>query len=371
MSRPQVDVIIVNYRSAALVGGVLSRLRSQGRWPHGRIWVVDNSSEPSHTRELRAMMGQAGGVEAVVQMTGAPATPTEAGSDLVQLSLPTNVGFGAGCNVAWAHSDAPYVLLLNPDALIDEQAVGRLAQVLQANPQLAAISPRTWWDRLGGWLLPPATPQRPWAQLKRAWASRRDPPSWASTQAERTAGLSFTQKAAASLWEVDMLSGAVLMLRRDAVQACGGLFDESFFMYFEDAQLSDRLRAGGWRLAITAEVDAVHTWRHELHKAPLMEAAKAHYLQQSGVLYRWLAPQWPRLSAMGVLGPVAHRFASGAQAADGLGPVCALSPVPSGDPAWVRAEGAWAPLNDREWDLLAPGAYWAWSPQGWMGFERL
>lgn len=42
-----------------------------------------------------------------------------------------------------------------------------------------------------------------------------------------------------------MLAGAVLMLRRDAVEACGGLFDESFFMYFEDAQLSDRLRAGG------------------------------------------------------------------------------------------------------------------------------
>ena len=352
MTAPRVDVIIVNYRSAALVAAVLSRLRRDGPWPYGRVWVVDNSVEPSHTRELQTLIGQAGG-------------------DLVQLTLPSNVGFGAGCNVAWAHSTAPYVLLLNPDALIDPEAVGRLALQLQANPRVAAISPRTWWDHVGGWLLPPATPQRPWAQLKRAWASRRDPPSWACSQTERTAGLSFTQKAPASLWDVDMLAGAVLMLRRDAVEACGGLFDESFFMYFEDAQLSDRLRAGGWRLAITPEVDAVHTWRHEAHKAPLMEAAKARYLKQSGPLFRWLEPWWPSLSAMGALGPVAHRFGQGTEAADGLGPVCALSPVPSGDPAWVRAGRAWAPLRQEEWDLLAPGNYWAWTQRGWVGFERL
>lgn len=130
MTAPRVDVIIVNYRSAALVAAVLSRLRRDGPWPYGRVWVVDNSVEPSHTRELQTLIGQAGG-------------------DVVQLTLPSNVGFGAGCNVAWAHSTAPYVLLLNPDALIDPEAVGRLALQLQANPRVAAISPRTWWDHVG------------------------------------------------------------------------------------------------------------------------------------------------------------------------------------------------------------------------------
>ena len=367
---PRVDVIVVNYRSAALVRGVLARLRASGRWPYGRIWVVDNSGEAGHAQELRTVIRDA--VGAVDAAPGAQTTSSpDQGQDVIQLTPASNAGFGAGCNAAWAQSDAPFVLLLNPDALIEAEQVEQLAQLLLSHPRVAAISPRTWWDRVGGWLLPPATPQRPWAHFKRAWASRQNPQAWASAEAERTARLSTAASPEAPLWDVAMLSGAVLLLRREAVQACAGLFNESFFMYFEDAELCDRLRACGWCLAIATQVDAVHSWRHEPHKAPLMDSAKGNYWGQQGQVIQWLKPWWPRLTAMGSLGPVAHHFETSVQAADGLGPICALSPVPSGDPAWVRATRAWACLNKQEWDLLAPGPYWAWTQRGWLGFKRL
>lgn len=371
MMAPWIDVIIVNYRSAELVRSAVGRLRTQGRWPYGRIWVVDNSGDAGHAQELQGVIREAGGVWGDGTWTAAQAPSGDLGPDLVQLTPGFNAGFGAGCNAAWAQSQAPFVLLLNPDAQIEAQHLGHLAQLLMSHPRMAAISPRTWWDRVGGWLLPPATPQHPWAQFKRGWASRRNAVAWAREQARRTAQLSATHPADEPLWDVPMLSGAVLLLRREAVAASGGLFDESFFMYFEDAELCDRLRACGWQLGIAPQLDAVHRWRHEPHKAPLMESAKGHYWSRQAPLSRWLQSTWPGLTAMGELGPVAHRFNTSAQAADALGPVCALSPVPSGDPAWVRAGGVWAHLSQHDWELLAPGDYWAWTEQGWLGFTRL
>jgi len=370
MTAPWVDVIIVNYRSAKLVRSALGRLRVQGRWPYGRIWVVDNSDDAGHAQELQTVIRDAGGALGGSAWTAAQAPGSDLSPDLVQLTPGFNAGFGAGCNAAWAQSQAPFVLLLNPDAQIECQQLEHLAKLLMSHPQMAAISPRIWWDRVGGWLLPPATPQHPWAQFQRGWASRRDAVAWASAQARRTTQLSASHAADAPLWDVPMLSGAVLLLRRDAVVASGGLFDESFFMYFEDAELCDRLRGFGWRLGIAAQVDAVHSWRHEPHKAPLMASAKGQYRSRQGRLSQWLMRAWPALTDMGELGPVAHRLNSSAQAADALGPVCALSPVPGGDPAWVRSGGAWACLNQQDWDLLAPGHYWAWTQRGWAGFTR-
>lgn len=370
MTAPWVDVIIVNYRSANLVRSVLGRLRVQGRWPYGRIWVVDNSGDAGHAQELQTVMREAGGVLRGSARAAALAPSVDQGPDLVQLTPELNAGFGAGCNVAWAQSQAPFVLLLNPDAQIEVQQLERLARIMERHPRMAAISPRTWWDRVGGWLLPPATPQHPWAQFKRARASRRDAVAWACAEAQQTARLSATPLADAPPWLVPLLSGAVLLLRREAVVASGGLFDESFFMYFEDAELCDRLRACGWQLGIAPQVDAVHSWRHEPHKAPLMESAKSHYWSRQGRLQQWIKQRWPSVTAMGELGPVAHRLDTSAVAADVLGPVCALSPVPSGDPAWVRAGRVWTCFSPQDWALLAPGDYWAWTQQGWLGFTR-
>jgi GT2 family glycosyltransferase len=49
----------------------------------------------------------------------------------------------------------------------------------------------------------------------------------------------------------DFLTAASVLLRREALETCG-LFDEEFFMYWEDADLSYRLRRGGWRLGVAA-----------------------------------------------------------------------------------------------------------------------
>lgn len=344
---PGIDVLMVNYRSADAVIAAVRALQGQaGRWPHGLIRLVDNSEDVQEAQALQTAFA------------GCP--------DVRVTVMARNVGFGAACNEAWAQSASPYALLLNPDALITAQAVARLAQELEQRPGLGAASPRTWWDRPGGWVLPCPTAQGPMHRMRRAWASRRDAQGWADEQVAHTRMVMRAQTPT----QVDMLAGAVLMLRREAVQQAGGLFDPAFFMYFEDADLSHRLRKAGWELAVVPAVDAVHAWRHQAHKAPLMEAGQQVFINRQAAWYRALRRLWPAAEAMGQLTGWAGAWLTHAEAAGSLGAVSAISPVPSGDPAWVRS-GPAAPLGAKEWDLLEPGCYWALGAAGWLGFEKL
>lgn len=350
MSEAAIDIIIVNYRAAGWVAEAVQRLRPGGQpWAHGMIHVVDNSADAAHAKALRSALGT---------MTGA--------GDVRLTVMPRNAGFGAGCNAAWALSRAEQVLLLNPDARITPQAVVQLAQSLARRPDLGAISPRTWWDEPGGWVLPCPTPQGAMARLQRAWRSRQDPVDWASRKARETA----TLMARRSPFEAETLAGAVMMLRRSAVESVGGLFDEDFFMYFEDAELSRRLRRSGWRLGLDPSVDAVHHWRHEPHKGPMMAQAEAVFRRGYPAWYRWLQRRWPEVEATGIVAPADDTFTCVEDAAQALGPVGALSPLACGDPAWVRAGLAFEVLSARDWALLAPGAHWAWTARGWRGFVR-
>lgn len=342
-----IDVVMVNYRSAQAVTAAVRALQGPGgRWPHGMVRVVDNSEEAGEAQALH--------------------TAFEGCPDVSVTVMPRNVGFGAACNEAWAQGPSPYMLLLNPDASITSEAVLRMAQELESRPTLGAASPRTWWDEPGGWVLPCPTAQGPVHRLRRARGSRRNPQRWADEQATRTR-MEMTSNSPVL---VDMLAGAVLLLRREAVAQAGGLFDPAFFMYFEDAELSQRLRAAGWELAVLPTVDAVHAWRHQPHKAPLMEAGQEVFIHRQAAWYRTLRSLWPAAEAMGRLPFRAGAWTTHEEAARGLGAVSALSPVPSGDPAWVRC-GAPTPLGAQEWNLLEPGHYWARNAKGWFGFEKL
>jgi GT2 family glycosyltransferase len=357
----RVDVVLVNYRGWAQVVEAVRQLRGDGQggdgahhegWPWGVIRVVDNSEDPSEARALNAALGTMPDVRVQV--------------------MERNLGFGAGCNAAWSGSKADHVLLLNPDARISREGVRQLAVSLQAHPELGAVSPRTWWDRPGGWVLPCPTPQDAGARLRRGAASRRDPSGWADAQVSATR----QTMGGAQPVQVTMLAGAVLMVRRSAVEAAatsqglrGCLFDPAFFMYFEDADLSRRLRAAGWRLALLPTVDALHEWRHQPHKAPMMARGEAIFLQRQPWLYRALRRIWPDAEAMGCLQTPAVELSDAHQAARVLGQVEALSPAPSGDPAWVRWLGA-SPLTADEWTRLEPGRYWARTAQGWQSFDK-
>ena len=92
-----------------------------------------------------------------------------------------------------------------------------------------------------------------------------------------------------------------MLLKRSALLAAGGLFDERFFLYWEDSDLMQRLRSAGYRLWMIPQALAVHEYTHSPEKGRLISAGwpayeKKHF--QSNRLARWLQALFPEPAPM-------------------------------------------------------------------------
>jgi GT2 family glycosyltransferase len=180
-----------------------------------------------------------------------------------------NLGYGAAANQAIASCTAEYVLLLNSDTLLQTGALMALSGYLDLHPRAAIVGPRLVEadGTLQASCYPFPTPLNTFLEN--------------STSAIRLGRLirhhiPLLRNSYLRTWPhtsarvVPWLKGAALAIRRAAFDAVGG-FDESYFMYFEDADLCYRLTAAGWQIHFTPATTVVHVggastrqWRTEM-----------------------------------------------------------------------------------------------------------
>ena len=151
-----------------------------------------------------------------------------------------NLGFSKANNIAIRQSKAQYVLLLNPDTFVAEDAVKKMLDFADSHPKAGGIGVRMHND---------------WGSLARE--SRRGLPS-PMTSFYKMVGLCRRKPTHPrygkyymgwlpwdSPQQIEVISGACFLLRRKALDEVG-LLDEDFFMSGEDVDLSYRLLKGGW-----------------------------------------------------------------------------------------------------------------------------
>jgi GT2 family glycosyltransferase len=164
-----------------------------------------------------------------------------------------NLGFGRACNVGAARRpDAEFVLVLNADTEVSAEAIERLVDTLRTDPELGVVGPEIVDD--GGRLRATGRgdPTR-LALLHQHTALRY-------LKVGRGAYAAYKSPAAAAGdgdRDVDVLNGAALMLPGPLFRELGG-FDESFFLYFEEADLCRRVRAAGRRVRWVRSARIVH-----------------------------------------------------------------------------------------------------------------
>ena len=151
------------------------------------------------------------------------------------------LGFGANNNVLIRATTAPYVYLLNPDTVSEPGSVARLADVLDAQPDVAAVAPRVVFGdgrvQDNAWRFP-------------------SPPT--AVRAALTLGRGgITQSGGDAPRRVDWAMACALMLRRSALDSVG-VFDEGYFMYSEETDLERRLADAGHAVVWTPAVTVVH-----------------------------------------------------------------------------------------------------------------
>ena len=151
-----------------------------------------------------------------------------------------NDGFAAGVNNGARATSSQFLLLLNPDCVLEPDACCQLADWLESHPDVAVAGPRI--RNADGTVQPSA---RRFPDLTTAIAGRS---SWLTRVLPGNPlsrhNLPARDPADATPVEVDWVSGACMCVRREAFDAIGGL-DEGFFLYWEDADFCRRLKHAG------------------------------------------------------------------------------------------------------------------------------
>lgn len=158
--------------------------------------------------------------------------------DLRVTRLP-NIGFAAANNAGFRAARGRYLLALNPDTVVRAGRLDALVRALDERPEIGAASviQEEPHGRLQSIRRDPSLSRA----LGEALLLRRLPGCGTWQERELDQRVYATERAA------DWLVGAVLVLRREALDAVGG-FDERFFMYCEEADLCRRVRAAGWEV---------------------------------------------------------------------------------------------------------------------------
>jgi GT2 family glycosyltransferase len=190
----------------------------------------------------------------VVDWASDPAAATrlrEAHAGVRLLAEAGNRGFGAGVNLAARCARAPRLLLLNPDAVLDAPITPALGAYLDAHPRVGVVGPRIV-DADG--TLQASARRFPGVSTlaggRSTWLTR----AWPGNPVSRRNLLAAEDGGPRA---VDWVSGACLLIRREAFESVGG-FDEGFFLYWEDADLCRRLAARGWATHYLPDVVVRH-----------------------------------------------------------------------------------------------------------------
>jgi N-acetylglucosaminyl-diphospho-decaprenol L-rhamnosyltransferase len=160
-----------------------------------------------------------------------------------------NLGFAKASNRCWREASQNLVLFLNSDAIVSEDAVDRMAAVMEGRERVGAVGPllrnedgtiQVSFGRMHG--LVSEFLQK---CLNRGYAEGKGPLR------------GYITRLYADERNPDWVSGACLMTRRDLLEQVGG-FDENFFLYSEDVDLCARLRAIGATIVFTPRAEVTH-----------------------------------------------------------------------------------------------------------------
>lgn len=200
---PRASVVIVNYNGRQYLENCLrSLIREEHR--EYEIILVDNASTDGSARYVE-----------------------QAFPKVRVIRNEANLGFGQGSNVGARQAKGRYLAFLNPDTVVEPGWLEALIAALEADPQAGLATSK---------VLLLADPEH----INTCGNEVH------FTGLTLCRGMGMERSALADLEEVGAVSGAAFAIRRDLFEALGG-FDEAFFLYMEDTDLSWRARLAGYR----------------------------------------------------------------------------------------------------------------------------
>ena len=205
----QLSVIILNYNVRYFLEQSIKSVQAALKSVEGEIIVVDNNSQDDSAAMMQAVF-----------------------PEVLYLPNKENLGFPKGNNIGVQHAKGQYICILNPDTVVAEDTFEKVLALYTTNPRLGVVGCRLI-DGKGGFL-PESKRGIPtyWRSLMKITSLYRLWPKSTLVNGYYAAHLAPDQSGA-----VEVLVGAFMFMPKTLYDEVGG-FDERFFMYVEDTDLS-------------------------------------------------------------------------------------------------------------------------------------
>ena len=228
MNRPDLTVVVVSWNVCGLLRRCLHSLSDVADDLWVETVVVDNASSDGSVEMVRTEFP---GVRLI--------------------ALDENRGYAHGNNCGVAASSGRHVLALNPDTIVKPGALKAMVRKLDADPHVGAVAPKNL--REDGRVRPSARRFPTYAvMLYRYLFFRGMQPLRSGYYRYRMRDVAWDRELA-----VDQPAGAALAVKRSVLEEVGG-WDEGFFLYFEEVDLSRRIKGRGYEIVFVPEAEIIH-----------------------------------------------------------------------------------------------------------------
>ncbi|MDO9104115.1 MAG: glycosyltransferase family 2 protein [Methylovulum sp.] len=252
----KISIVVVTYNNADVINDCIAALLSaiDKLVFTAQLLIIDNKSDDATIAALQAYVHD---------------------DRIKVIENKTNRGFGAGHNIGLSQADSCYHIICNPDIVINDTAIGILADYMGQHPDIGILCPKLL--NADGSLQANNHREPNILDL----ALRRLAPIWLKKRLKkRMDAYIMLDVGYEHSYEVPFVSGAFMFCRTDVLKKVGG-FDERYFLYFEDADLSRKVRQQGYRTVYCPDASVVHQWGRAAHKSLPM----AFVLVESAVKY--------------------------------------------------------------------------------------
>lgn len=221
VNQMDVSIVLVSYNTKDLTRNCINSILEKTNGIEFEIFVVDNNSQ-------------------------------DGSAEMIEREFPSvklirnfeNKGFGAANNIAIRKSSAKYILCLNTDTVLVNNAVKVLFHFMENNPNTAVAGGILFDENMN-----PGTSYTPfptiWNSTSIAWICK-----WLKRKFVK-------KKETNKVKEVSMIVGADIFFRKSVLDEVG-LFDEAFFMYSEEADLCLRIKRAGYNIKFVPDAKIVH-----------------------------------------------------------------------------------------------------------------
>jgi GT2 family glycosyltransferase len=248
--KPDLAIVIVSFNTREDLRRTLASLHENPPSTPHVIVVVDNASSD-----------------------GSPALVRENWPSVRLIEAGANVGFAKASNIGIRSTCSDLVLLLNSDTVVPPSSIDRLVADLRSHPEAAIVGPRIV-DADGRPELSFGTMVGPLTEVRQKLRCRLYHAGFGPVVRRAQRQLSRPQ-------QVDWVSGACLLVRREDAEAVG-LLDEDYFLYTEDVDFCASVRARGREVRFTPAAEIVHlkgrSRRHDPgHASALYRRSHLHF----------------------------------------------------------------------------------------------